>query len=62
MRGAGGQFEHTLTPEILMKLEAKNASLDMLHDMDASEIGAMMRHPAAGRPIKQVRKRDESEA
>ena len=45
-----------------MKLEAKNASLDMLHDMDASEIGAMMRHPAAGRPIKQVRKRDESEA
>jgi len=48
------QFEHALTPEILMKLEAKNASLEMLLDMEASDIGAMMRHPAAGKPIKQA--------
>ncbi|KAK3240835.1 activating signal cointegrator 1 complex subunit [Cymbomonas tetramitiformis] len=46
------QFETTLSPELLMKLEGANASLDHLWDMEPSEIGAMLRFPAAGRMVK----------
>jgi len=37
------QFEKTLKPETLYKLEEKKATLDRLWDMSASEIGSMLR-------------------
>eukprot|EP00959_Pyramimonas_sp_CCMP1952_P112949 2361106-Pyramimonas_sp.AAC.1 len=43
------QFEGALKPELLMKLEEKNFGLDQLWDMDAQELGHMLRHPAAGK-------------
>jgi hypothetical protein len=35
--------------QLLFKLEERGASLEMLADMSASEIGALVRHPAAGK-------------
>ena len=37
------QFEKTLKPEVLFKLEEKKATLDRLWDMSAGEIGSMLR-------------------
>ena len=37
------QFEKSLKPEVLFKLEEKKATLDRLWDMSASEIGSMLR-------------------
>jgi activating signal cointegrator complex subunit 3 len=45
------QFEHALNPELLMKLEDRGLDLDRLWDMEASEIGSLLRHPAAGKTI-----------
>lgn len=45
------QFEHALSPELLMKMEDRGLELDRLWDMDASEIGSILRHPAAGKNI-----------
>ncbi|CAK0786311.1 hypothetical protein CVIRNUC_009524 [Coccomyxa viridis] len=42
------QFEGELKPELLMKIEDRNLDLDRLWEMSAGEIGAMLRHPAAG--------------
>ncbi|GIL81339.1 hypothetical protein Vretifemale_10405, partial [Volvox reticuliferus] len=50
------QFEGTpgLGPELLSKLEDRQESMDVwsLRDMDEKEIGAMLRHPAAGPIVK----------
>lgn len=43
------QMEALLTPELLYKMEDRRLDLDRLRDMSASEIGAFLRHPAAGR-------------
>lgn len=45
------QFENALNPELLMKLEDRGLDLDRLWDMSASEIGSLLRHPAAGKTI-----------
>lgn len=45
------QFEHALAPELLMKLEDRGLDLDRLWDMEAADIGALLRHPAAGKSI-----------
>ncbi|CAL8464110.1 g3645 [Coccomyxa elongata] len=45
------QFENALNPELLMKLEDRGLDLDRLWDMEASEIGSLVRHPAAGKTI-----------
>ena len=37
------QFEKSLKPEVLFKLEEKKATLDRLWDMSAGEIGSMLR-------------------
>lgn len=42
------QFEGELKPELLSKIEDRNLDLDRLWDMSAAEIGAILRHPAAG--------------
>ena len=42
------QFEGELRPELLLKIEDKNLDLDALWEMSAAEIGALLRHPAAG--------------
>ncbi len=42
------QFEGELKPELLMKIEDRNLDLDRLWDMSASDIGSLLRHPAAG--------------
>ena len=43
------QFESQLSPEILARLESTpGLELERLCDMDAGEIGAALRHPAAG--------------
>lgn len=46
------QFERALSPELLSKLEDRGFDLDRLWDMSSSEIGAALRHPAAGGQIK----------
>jgi len=40
-----------ISDEILSKLEERSISLDVLADASASEIGAMLRHPAAGETV-----------
>eukprot|EP01138_Halocafeteria_seosinensis_P005687 gb/GECG01005814.1/.p1 GENE.gb/GECG01005814.1/~~gb/GECG01005814.1/.p1 ORF type:complete len:2316 (+),score=249.07 gb/GECG01005814.1/:1-6948(+) len=49
------QFE-LLNPDILYKLESRGtaATLDSLRDMQSSEIGAMLRHPAAGPKVSKL--------
>ncbi|KAK9846320.1 hypothetical protein WJX81_001437 [Elliptochloris bilobata] len=42
------QFEHTLSPELLSKLEDRGLDLERLQDMEPGEIGSVLRHPAAG--------------
>jgi len=42
------QMEALLSPELLYKMEDRGLSLQRLYDMSASEIGAFLRHPAAG--------------
>lgn len=48
------QFEGTpgLSHALLEKLEDREYWMDELKDMDASDIGSMLRHPAAGKVIK----------
>ena len=47
------QFEsRELSAEVLMKLEEKQMTLDYMYDMEAHEIGSMLRHPAAGKIVK----------
>ena len=48
------QFEGQISPELLWKIEDRGKAMEMeaLWDMTASEIGAMLRHPAAGPIIK----------
>lgn len=41
-------MEALLSPELLYKMEDRGLSLQRLYDMSASEIGAFLRHPAAG--------------
>lgn len=43
------QMEALLSPELLYKMEDRGLSLNRLYDMSATEIGAFLRHPAAGR-------------
>lgn len=45
------QFDNALSPELLHKLEDRGLDLDHLWEMDASEIGSTLRHPAAGKSI-----------
>jgi activating signal cointegrator complex subunit 3 len=45
------QFEHALSPELLRKLEDRGLDLDQLWDMEAAEIGSLLRHPAAGKSV-----------
>eukprot|EP00887_Chlorella_sp_A99_P000213 scaffold13.g213.t1 len=42
------QFEGQLSLELLRKLEDRDLTLDRLADMEPQEIGAVLRHPAAG--------------
>lgn len=42
------QMEALLTPELLYKMEDRHLSLERLQDMSRTEIGAFLRHPAAG--------------
>jgi hypothetical protein len=42
------QLEALLSPELLFKLEDRGLTLERLADMGAGEIGAFLRHPAAG--------------
>lgn len=45
------QFEGGLSRELLHKLEERGLWMDRLRDMSATEIGAFLRHPAAGAAI-----------
>jgi activating signal cointegrator complex subunit 3 len=42
------QVEAALTPELLWKMEECGLSMERLDDMSAADIGAFLRHPAAG--------------
>jgi hypothetical protein len=42
------QMEALLSPDLLYKMEDRGLSLQRLYDMSAGEIGAFLRHPAAG--------------
>jgi len=42
------QFEGLLSPQVLNKLEDMGLTTERLYDMEAGEIGAIIRHPAAG--------------
>lgn len=47
------QFESSGLPyEVFQKLEDKNCFLNQLWDMEAAEIGALIRHPFAGKQIR----------
>eukprot|EP00879_Flechtneria_rotunda_P031132 GHRR01033984.1.p1 GENE.GHRR01033984.1~~GHRR01033984.1.p1 ORF type:complete len:725 (+),score=211.87 GHRR01033984.1:283-2457(+) len=46
------QMEAALTPELLWKMEERGLTIERLDDMSASEIGAFLRHPAAGDKIR----------
>jgi hypothetical protein len=41
-------MEALLSPDLLYKMEERGLSLERLQDMSPSEIGAFLRHPAAG--------------
>jgi activating signal cointegrator complex subunit 3 len=45
------QFDSILSPDILHKLEGRDAGLERLYDMDEKEIGALIRHPNGGKVI-----------
>jgi len=45
------QFEGHLKPELLRKLDDRGLTMERLIDMEANEIGAAVRHPAAGSTI-----------
>lgn len=45
------QFDNVLSHEILGKLEDRGLGLDQLWDMEASEIGSILRFPAAGAQV-----------
>ncbi|GBG84220.1 hypothetical protein CBR_g38192 [Chara braunii] len=45
------QFESLLSAEVLMKLEERGADMNRLYDMDEKEIGALIRHPHAGKVV-----------
>ena len=46
------QFEHAVSPQILGKLEDLGLNAERLADMEPREIGAVLRHPAAGATVK----------
>ena len=46
------QFEGLLSPTVLNKLEDMGLTAERLYDMEASEIGAIIRHPAAGATVR----------
>lgn len=46
------QFETALSPQILGKLEDLGLNAERLADMEAREIGSILRHPAAGATVK----------
>ena len=46
------QFEGLLTQQVLGKLEDIGLNAERLTDMEPSEIGAVLRHPAAGANVK----------
>ena len=43
-----------LSPEMLWKLDSKKLSLSQLKDMDAGEVGAILRHPSAGAKVLRI--------
>lgn len=45
------QFESSLKYELIRKLEERHFDLEQLRDMSAADIGAALRHPAAGPQI-----------
>ena len=45
------QFDSVLRYEVLRKLEERHLSMERLADMEAAEIGAALRHPAAGAQV-----------
>lgn len=45
------QFEDYLKYELLKKLDERHFDIDQLRDMSSSDIGAALRHPAAGQQI-----------
>ncbi|GAB4820015.1 hypothetical protein N2152v2_007061 [Parachlorella kessleri] len=45
------QFEWTLSHEVLRKLEERGLTMDRIWDMEAQELGAALRHPAAGQQV-----------
>jgi activating signal cointegrator complex subunit 3 len=47
------QFDSILSPDILHKLEDRDAGLERLYDMDEKEIGALIRHPNGGKLVVQ---------
>lgn len=47
------QFDRDLSPEILRRLEGRNADLDRLYEMEENEIGALIRYSHQGRLVKQ---------
>lgn len=48
------QFGNSLAPELLAKLEDRGLELEQLQDMAAPEIGALLRHPAAGLAVRSL--------
>lgn len=46
------QFEGLLSPQVLNKLEDMGLTAERLYDMEAGEIGAIIRHPAAGSNVR----------
>ncbi len=48
------QFGNSLAPELLAKLEDRGLELEQLQDMAAPEIGALLRHPAAGPAVRSL--------
>jgi activating signal cointegrator complex subunit 3 len=47
------QFDKDISPEILRKLEDREADLDHLYDLEEKEIGALIRYGPGGRVVKQ---------
>ncbi|KAK9814715.1 hypothetical protein WJX72_010327 [[Myrmecia] bisecta] len=46
------QFEGAISPDLLFKLEDRGLWMERLEDMSAGDIGALLRHPAAGANIR----------
>ncbi|KAH7850882.1 hypothetical protein Vadar_004154 [Vaccinium darrowii] len=47
------QFDRDISPEILRKLEERDADLDRLREMEEKDIGALIRYAPGGRLVKQ---------